>query len=30
MEERSVFAGARSRLARLKLGAARFLSFIIR
>jgi len=30
MEERSVFASARSRLARLKLGAARFLSFIIR
>ncbi|HXU09039.1 MAG TPA: efflux RND transporter permease subunit, partial [Blastocatellia bacterium] len=30
MEERSVFASARSRLARLKLGAARFLSFLIR
>jgi len=29
MEERSVFASARSRLARLKLGAARFLSFLI-
>ena len=30
MEERSVFASARSRLARLKLGAARFFSFLIR
>lgn len=30
MEERSVFAAARARLARLKLSAARFLSFLIR
>ena len=30
MEERTVFASARSRLARLKLGAARFFSFLIR
>ncbi|MEK6285487.1 MAG: efflux RND transporter permease subunit [Acidobacteriota bacterium] len=30
LEERSVFAAARARLARLKLSAARFLSFLIR
>jgi hydrophobic/amphiphilic exporter-1 (mainly G- bacteria), HAE1 family len=30
MEEKSVFAAARARLARLKLSAARFLSFLIR
>ncbi|MEK6407235.1 MAG: efflux RND transporter permease subunit [Acidobacteriota bacterium] len=30
LEERSVFASARARLARLKLSAARFLSFLIR
>ncbi|MFY9556753.1 MAG: efflux RND transporter permease subunit [Blastocatellia bacterium] len=30
MEERSVFAAARSRIARFKLSAARFLSFLIR
>ena len=30
MEERRFFAGARSRLARMKLSAARFLSFLVR
>jgi len=30
MEEKSIFAAARARLARLKLSAARFLSFLIR
>jgi hydrophobe/amphiphile efflux-1 (HAE1) family protein len=30
MEERSVFAAAKARLARLKLSAARFLSFLVR